>query len=150
MNLRLLKRSTRTVSLTEGRELYQRSANLLANLTEALDRVGRPTNLLRGTIRIAVPSDLPEGPLVEAITSFRLANPAVSFAVRFTDKVLDLVKENIDFAVRLGVEDEADVVRRKVLDISCGFFAHHRRIERKGVPSDLSQTRDLIYPVKRA
>jgi DNA-binding transcriptional LysR family regulator len=132
LNLRLLKRSTRSVSLTqEGHELYQSSASLLADLNDALDRAGHPENLLRGSICIAVPSDLPQGPLVDAITSFRAAHREVSFEIRFTNDVLDLVKENIDIAVRLGVEDRADVVRRKVLDIPCGFFAHRRWIERK-------------------
>jgi DNA-binding transcriptional LysR family regulator len=151
LNLRLLKRSTRSVTLTqEGRELYHGSADLLVDLNDALDRVGQPPNLLRGNICIAVPSDLPQGPLVEAITSFRAANPEVSFDIRFTNEVLDLVKENIDIAVRLGTEDHAEVIRRKVLDIPCGFFAHRRWIERNAMPSDLSQARDLIYSVKRA
>jgi DNA-binding transcriptional LysR family regulator len=151
LNLRLLKRSTRSVTLTqEGRDLYHSSANLLADLNDALDRVGLPINLLRGNICLSVPSDLPQGPLVEAITSFRAANPEVSFEIRFTNEVLDLVKENIDVAVRLGMDDGAEVVRRKVLDIPCGFFAHRRWIELNGMPLELTQARDLIYPVKRA
>ncbi|RYG86120.1 MAG: hypothetical protein EON58_22100 [Alphaproteobacteria bacterium] len=48
------------------------------------------------------------------------------------------------------MDDSAEVVRRKVLNISCGFFAHRIWIDRNEVPSDLRDARDLIYPVKRA
>lgn len=151
LNVRLLKRSTRSLSLTaDGEELYCSTAKALAQVSDCLERVGHPGSQLRGTIRLAVPSDLPQNSLVDAVTSFRQFNREVRFEIRFSNEVLDLVRENIDLAIRIGVEEGSEVVRRKVLDFPCGFFAHRDWLHAHGEPPSIAQARDLMYSTERA
>lgn len=150
LQVRLLKRSTRSVVLTEdGRVLYERTGNLIDTLNMSLETASELDGRFKGVIRVSVPSDLPQTPLIEAITSFRKSNSAVRFQVKFTNEMLDLVRDNIDVAIRLGDVEGPDVVRRKLLEFPCGLFAHNNWIERHGEPEHFSDISDFFYPSQR-
>src|SRR5215475_3677245 len=82
LGVRLFKRSTRAFSLTaEGAELYQRSAEALASLTDALAGMSRADGSYAGIIRVTVPADFPTGIVAAAMAEFRALHPAVRFEV---------------------------------------------------------------------
>ena len=92
LGIRLFKRSTRAFSLTtEGAELYQRSAEALSSLTDALAGVSK-AGAYTGKIRVTAPADFPAGSVAAAIAEFRGEHPAVGFEVLLTNEVLDLYK----------------------------------------------------------
>src|SRR5215475_1822548 len=124
LGVRLFKRSTRAFSLTaEGAELYQRAAEALASLTDALAGLSRADGSYVGAIRVTLPADFPAGIMAAAISEFRDEHSAVRFEVLLTNDVLDLISENIDVALRIGASNPQQALVRGAIDMQFGLFA---------------------------
>lgn len=103
VGLRLFHRTTRQVSLTaDGRELHARCERIIEELdalrAQAEGVRGEPAGLLR----IDVPSTLGKLEVVPLLAQLRARHPKLQFEVGFSDRYVDLVKEGIDAAVRIG------------------------------------------------
>lgn len=124
LGIRLLKRSTRSVSLTEdGQRLVETASGPIEDLFEALHEVRSEPGVLKGLIRITMPSDLPTPAVASAITSFSRNHPEVRFETIQTNRTLNLVEENIDIAIGIGAGRSQDAVERHVGDIAWSFVA---------------------------
>ncbi|MBP0444781.1 LysR family transcriptional regulator [Roseomonas sp. SSH11] len=144
---RLLKRSTRAVSLTEeGQRLYEEASGALDTLARALGAVRAAKGPLKGLIRLTAPADFPTAALAGALGSFREAHPAIRFEVVLTNAVLDMVAERIDIALRIGLANPQDAVARGVMRFAYGFFASPGYLARHGEPESLERIAALILP----
>ncbi len=147
LGVRLLKRSTRSVSLTDdGRLLFERVEPGLGTLQSALDHVRNEQGHLNGLIRITAPADFPTGVLVNAIADFRRDHPAVFFDLMLTNSALNLIGDNVDIALRVGDRGDLDRVERKLTDVTWRFYASAQWIDRRGLPSRLEDLQDFIAP----
>jgi DNA-binding transcriptional LysR family regulator len=148
LGVRLFKRSTRAFSLTaEGTELYQRSAEALASITDALAGISKlGGSFAGGIIRVTVPADFPTGIVAAAISEFRDEHSAVRFEVLLTNDVLDLISENIDLALRIGATNPGEAVVRGALDMKFGLYASAEYLRRNGVPANIGAVTTLIGP----
>jgi LysR family transcriptional regulator for bpeEF and oprC len=113
VGLRLFHRTTRQVSLTaDGRELYARSERVLAELealrSRAEDVRGEPSGLLR----LDVPSTLGRLDVVPLLAQLGGHFPKLQFEVSFSDRYVDLVREGIDVAVRIGALADSTLTTR--------------------------------------
>src|SRR3982075_3511779 len=103
LQTRLLNRTTRRVSLTEsGRAFYERSIQLLADLEEAEQEAARAAVVPRGTIRLTTSVNFGVRHVAPAIAEFLARHPEVRFDVSLADRVVDLVEEGFDLAIRIG------------------------------------------------
>ena len=103
LQTRLLNRTTRRVSLTEsGRAFYERSVQLLADLQEAEEEASSAAVVPRGTIRLTTSVNFGVRHVAPAIAAFSAAHPDVRFDVSLADRVVDLVEEGFDIAIRIG------------------------------------------------
>lgn len=151
LGARLLERSTRKVMLTdEGRALHDKAAGPLDALMAALAGVEGPTGPLSGTIRIAAPADLPQGPLAEAMTSFRRLHPQVRFELGFTSDLVDMLRDNIDIAIRLGLSSRQNTIACTRLNFDCGFFAHVDWLADHAAPEQPGDISELIVMTEPA
>ncbi|OWW19450.1 LysR family transcriptional regulator, partial [Noviherbaspirillum denitrificans] len=99
----LFVRTTRKVGLTDaGRRLHEECKPLLQGIQEAIDRAGREEGVLTGTLRIATSVDHAVQALAPAVAEFAALHPALQIDLRTGDRVVDLVEEGIDLAIRLG------------------------------------------------
>lgn len=115
LETRLLNRTTRKVSLTEsGRAFYERAVQLLADLEEAEQEAARAAVVPRGTIRLTTPVNFGVRHLAPAIAEFLAAHAEVRFDVSLSDRVVDLVEEGFDLAVRVGPPGSENLVARKL------------------------------------
>jgi DNA-binding transcriptional LysR family regulator len=115
LQTRLLNRTTRRVSLTEsGRAFYERAVQLLADLEEAEQEAARAAVVPRGTIRLTTPVNFGVRHLAPAIAEFLAAHAEVRFDVSLSDRVVDLVEEGFDLAVRVGPPGSENLVARKL------------------------------------
>ena len=115
LQTRLLNRTTRRVSLTEsGRAFYERSVQLLADLEEAEQEAARAAVTPRGTIRLTTSVNFGVRHLAPAIAEFLAQHPGVRFDVALSDRVVDLVEEGFDLAVRVGTAGSEALVARKL------------------------------------
>jgi DNA-binding transcriptional LysR family regulator len=147
LGVRLFKRSTRAFSLTaEGAELYQRSAEALGSLTDALAGISRAGSSYVGRIRATVPADFPAEIVAAAISEFRAGHPAVGFDVLLTNDVLNLISENIDVALRIGASNPQGALVRGAIDMKFGLYASTEYLRRNGEPASIQSVATLIGP----
>jgi len=149
LGARLLNRTTRKLSLTEGGQaFYERSVQLLAELDEAERMVGAAAAAPRGTIRLTCPRNLAATQVAPVIARFAARHPDVRFDVTVSDSVVDLVEEGFDLAIRIGrIGSEALVGRRlgRVRQILAAAPAYLRSHRPPRAPADLAGHRALTY-----
>ena len=115
LQTRLLNRTTRKVSLTEsGRAFYERSVQLLSDLAEAEQEASRAAVEPRGTIRLTTSVNFGVRHVAPAIADFLREHPGVRFDVSLSDRVVDLVEEGFDLAIRVGAPGADNLVARKL------------------------------------
>lgn len=147
LGVRLFKRSTRAVALTdEGRALFDGAASALGTLAETVTSIGAVGGELKGPIRVTAPADFPTRFLAETIGSFRVRHPRVTFEVILSNALLDLVSDNIDIALRIGIGNHQDAVMRSVFSAEYGLFASPGYLQQHGEPATLAEVRTLIVP----
>lgn len=102
LGLQLLQRTPRSVALTpEGERLVVRTSPALSDLGEAKAELEQLDAVPRGHLRITAPQDMSHTTKVpELFTSFREAYPEVHVELVLTNRVVDLVEEGIDVALR--------------------------------------------------
>src|SRR4051812_20896934 len=132
LQTRLLNRTTRRVSLTEsGRAFHERSVQLLADLNEAEQEASSAAVVPRGTIRLTTSLNFGVRHIGPAIAQFVAQYPDVRFDVALSDRVVDLVEEGFDLAIRIGAPGADNLVARKLGEtrlVPCaapGYLARH-------------------------
>ncbi len=121
----LLSRTTRTLHLTEaGADLYERAAPALDRLEDATRALSDRQRTPRGTLRLTAPVDIGHELVASVVASFVARYPAVHVDVVLTNRIVDLVRESFDVALRAGrVSDSAALVARRVGQTELGLFA---------------------------
>jgi DNA-binding transcriptional LysR family regulator len=149
LQTRLLNRTTRRVSLTEsGRAFYERSVQLLADLEEAEQEAARAAVVPRGTIRLTTSVNFGVRHLAPAIADFLAQHRELRFDVSLSDRVVDLVEEGFDLAVRVGTAGSENVVARKLGEtrlVPCAAPAYLAAHGAPEVPEDLERHNCLTY-----
>src|ERR1022692_1536898 len=149
LGARLLNRTTRRLSLTEsGRAFYERCVQLLADLEEAEELAGAGAAHLRGTLRLTCGTTFGTRHLAAAIAEFIGRHPQMRFDVELSDRVVDLVDEGFDAAVRIGRIGSQQLVGRKIGETRQVCCASPAYLERHGVPQlpeDLTGHACLTY-----
>src|SRR5262245_28483024 len=111
LDVRLLNRTTRRLSLTEsGQAFYERSVQLLADLDEAEVAVTSASVVPRGTLRLTCSATFGARHLAPAVAAFAARHPQLRFDVELSERMVDLVEEGFDLAVRVGLTGSQNVV----------------------------------------
>lgn len=143
LGAQLLKRSTRTIALTdEGRAYYDSVAGAIDTLVGAEAAASPETGVLSGKIRFTAPLEFPREALTRAIAGFAERHPRVQFEIQMTNQPLDLVADNIDLALRGGNPGGAGLIVRKVGQIAWALYASPLYLERNGRPARLADLAD--------
>jgi DNA-binding transcriptional LysR family regulator len=148
LGVRLLQRSTRTLSPTaEGAAYYERVAPHLRAIEEADDIVQVPENV-RGTLRVTAPSTFGR-PLIAAWAgSFLDRYPDIKLELSVTDRRVDLIRESFDVAVRIGELQDTSLIGRSLGVLRYVLAASPGYLDRRGTPrsiDDLKQHACLRY-----
>jgi DNA-binding transcriptional LysR family regulator len=139
LGVRLVQRTTRALALTDaGRAYYERVRGAVAGLADATADVVDMGTEPRGTIRITAPLDIGEALLGEVIVRFTEKYPQVRFEVSLTSRVVDLVAEGFDLAVRASPLADSTLVARKLLASDLGLFATKAYLARRGTPATVA------------
>jgi DNA-binding transcriptional LysR family regulator len=149
VGVRLLHRTTRKLSLTEdGLAFYERCARLLAAADEAAAVVEESGGAPSGTLRVTAPLAFSQLHLAAAAADFLTRNPRVTLDLNAEDRLVDLVAEGFDLAVRIGRIKESTLIARKLADdrlVVCGAPAYLARRGVPRVPDDLLRHNCLRY-----
>jgi DNA-binding transcriptional LysR family regulator len=143
LGIRLLHRSTRKVTPTEaGRALYARASRAIAELEDAVRAVEDLGDVPRGELRVTAPVDFGAAVLADLAKEFLDAYPEVSLTLEITNRVVDLIGEGFDAALRFGTLSDSSLVARRLAPSRLGFFASREYIAAHGVPERLVDLRD--------
>jgi DNA-binding transcriptional LysR family regulator len=149
LGVRLLIRSTRKLAPTEaGIAFYERALRAIGEADEAEAAAQGAGAGLEGRLRIAVPVTFGRLHLVPRLGEFLDAHPKLRMELVMDDRVVDLVAENIDAALRLGVLTDSALRARKLAQAPRHVVASPAYLARKGVPrspADLLEHDGIIY-----
>jgi DNA-binding transcriptional LysR family regulator len=131
LGARLLRRTTRSVALTDdGRAYYDQIAPALRVIRAAEQSAVSTRGELRGTIRLSIPLDFPGEAIAAAIASFRCAHPHVSIHVYADNESIDFVAQNFDLAIRGGPPRGDELVAKKIGSFRFGAFGRTKNASR--------------------
>jgi len=136
LGVQLLFRTTRQVSLTApGTSLFDRLTPLLQSVRTALTEVPEREEQPSGQLRVTAPVDLGVLFLAEVVTRYTARYPAVSVDLHLTGRVVDLVAEGFDVALRVGSRlEDSSLVVRKAASITMRIYASPLYLARRGTP----------------
>ena len=144
MGVRLLRRTTRVVSPTEeGRRLYQHCARLIAAAREA-DLVLSSTRR-DGPVRVSAPVAFAQLHVTAGVADFLHRQPDATVHLDATDRIVDLVAEGVDLAIRFGRLADSRVVARRLFRDAIVAVASPRYLEDHGVPRHGSDAHRHIW-----
>lgn len=136
LGARLLNRTTRSLSLTDlGSGFYERCREALAQLDHAETEVSESRGVPRGRLRVDVPVGIGRRLIVPALPRFIQQNPELTVQMSMNDRLLDLVQEGIDAAIRVGILSDSSLIARRVGSFRGMTCASPEFIARVGVPS---------------
>jgi len=149
LGVRLLHRTTRKLSLTEeGRAFHGRCKVLLGELEEAESEITASSAQASGLVRINVPVSFGIMHLAPLWSDFMAANPRVTLDVTLSDRVVDLVDDGYDLAVRIGSLPNSSLVSRKLAStrmVLCASPAYLKKHGRPKHPADIAEHTVLAY-----
>jgi len=149
LGVRLLNRSTRRISLTEaGRLFHQRCQTILSELEEALAEAGNLQIEPKGLLRINAPITFGRAHLARAIAEFQSIYPGVNVDLTLNDRLVDIVDEGFDLAVRIGNLEDSSLVARNLAPCRMVVCAAPDYIQSHGQPDhpqQLAEHNCLIY-----
>lgn len=149
LGVRLLHRTTRKLSLTEeGDVFYVRCKNLLGELDEAEAEITSRSGQASGWLKINAPVTFGVLQLAPLWGQFRERHPKVSLDVTLADRVVDLVEEGYDLAVRVARMADSSLITRKLSTtrvVLCASPKYLKRAGRPRHPSELAGHAVLAY-----
>lgn len=150
LGARLLQRTTHHLSLTEaGSVFYEHCRRVLSELEDAALSVTALDERPRGLLRIAAPAVLGEVHVGAMAAAFQAAHPEVRVDLDASDRLVDLVEEGFDVAIRIAdaLEDSTLVVRKLVPEqrLLCASPAYLQRRGTPRTPEDLRDHDCLVF-----
>ena len=139
LGTQLLRRSTRAVTLTEaGSAFYERAARGLEAVAEAREAMVELERQVRGPIRITAPVDAGAWLLGPLASAFLERHPEVQIEAVLTARVVDLVEERIDLALRAGPLGDPALIARRLEPMRAALYAAPSYLEARGHPRDVA------------
>ncbi len=143
LGVRLLERTTRSLSLTEiGREFFERAVGILGAADDARRAVQKAQGEPRGTLRLSCGVEFGMLAVNRWVRDYLLRHPDVNVDLEMTGRVVDIVHEGFDLAVRVGPLADSSLAARKLGDLHYGLFAAPAYLQRQPPPArpqDLAQ-----------
>lgn len=136
----LLNRTTRQFSLTETGHTYYRSASdILREIDNLADQVRENNTDIKGRIRLTAPRTFADAAIGKSLIDFAVAYPEVSLEIVSDDRMVDLVDEGFDVAIRITRLDDSGLIARKLASFSLlvvaspEFLAEHGPIDHPAI-----------------
>ena len=149
LGVRLLHRTTRRLSLTaEGQAFYARCRELLLSVEEAETEITSQSRAPSGSLRVNAPLTFGVLHLAPLWGRFADLYPKVSLEVTLVDRLVDLVDEGYDLAIRITATPDAALVSRKLASTRLVLCASPTYLQRHGTPTrpaELAEHRAIVY-----
>ncbi|MCR4264914.1 LysR family transcriptional regulator [Nitratireductor sp. ZSWI3] len=136
LGVRLFNRTTRQLTPTEqGRAFYEGARKVLEAVAEAEASVAALSGQPRGTIRVTAPLGIGKRLIASGIPEFRDKYPEIEVRLRLSDHEVDMMREGIDVAFKLGILENSSFRMRGIMDCERVLAASPAYLERRGEPA---------------
>jgi len=140
LRVKLLNRTTRRVNVTaDGAVYYERAIRLLADLDDAETGLSSAAIAPRGRLRVDVPSPFASHVLMPAMPDFHRRYPDIQIDMGVSDRMVDIIGENVDCVVRGGELTDQSLMARRLGDLQLGVYASPGYLQRLGTPQHPSE-----------
>lgn len=151
LGVQLVNRTTRRISLTGvGRDYYQAAVKLIGDVSELDALTANAETSLQGHLRLAVPLSFGLCHLSTAIDDFVRQHPGLTFHIDFSDRLVDLVEQGVDLAIRITDLKDSSLRARRICPIRLRLCASPAYLEAHGTPlkpDDLKNHEILSYDI---
>lgn len=115
LGIRLLQRTTRRLALTEAGQIFHaRSKDILDSVSESEDEISTQTGTASGQLRVSAPVTFGVRHLAPLWGEFRRRHSKVTLDITLADRVVDLIEEGYDLAIRIGRLSSSTLVSRRL------------------------------------
>lgn len=147
--VRLINRTTRRQSLTEAGHVYALHVHrVLADADSTREALAGLAGEPRGVLHMSAPVTFGRLCIAPLMRGFLVRHPAIEVELSLTDRLVDLVDEAVDLAVRIGELDDSSLIARQLLPMDRIVCASPKFLKRVGTPQqpdDLASLKCLIF-----
>lgn len=148
LRVKLLNRTTRKVNVTaDGAVYYERAVRVLADVDDAETSLSSASTLPRGRLRVDVPSPVARTILIPALPDFYARYPDIQIDLGVSDRMVDMIGENVDCVVRGGELTDQSLMARHIGDLRLGVYAAPDYLNRAGVPAHPRELEDTHHRI---
>jgi DNA-binding transcriptional LysR family regulator len=134
----LVRRTTRRVEATEvGQRLYEHGRKIRTELTMAKDSVRELGHMLRGRIRLSIPSGFGQVVMSDWLIDLKRQYPGIVLDVMFENHIVDMLRDEVDISVRVMSNPPQNLVARPLGHVRYAACASRNYVERNGLPERL-------------
>jgi DNA-binding transcriptional LysR family regulator len=146
LGVQLLLRTTRRVSLTAAGMIYaERAAPLLAGFEAAADAVREAEGVTSGLIRISAPMSLGLLLMPDVISQFRTLYPETRLSLRLSDRLVDILTEDFDLAIRISAPPrDKSTIWRKLCPVPRLLVASPQYLTQTGMPASPADLKSMV------
>jgi LysR family transcriptional activator of dmlA len=149
LGVRLVNRTTRTVSLTSEGEVYlAHASNILAEIKEMEELVSSSRTAPKGLLRVNATLGFGRTTIAPIISAFAQRFPDVEVQLQLTDRPINLVEESFDLGIRFGELPDTRLTARKIMSnrrFLCASPAYLKKFGQPSMPEDLAHHRCIIH-----
>jgi len=143
LGAQLLHRTTRRLALSpEGEVYFARAHQIMTDIDEAEAEVARSRGAPRGRLRVNTSTGFGVHQLAPALPEFCKRYPDVDVELSITDRIVDLVADHADVAVRAGAIGDTSLIARKIADVGRVICAAPRYLAQRGIPARPADLKD--------
>ncbi|KQW51395.1 MULTISPECIES: LysR family transcriptional regulator [unclassified Roseateles] len=136
LRVKLLHRTTRQVTVTtEGATYYERIVRVLSDLAEADSDLSGDAGAPAGRLRVDVPSPFARLVLMPALPDFHRRYPDIQLDMGVSDRVVDVIGDNVDCVLRGGEVTVPSLIARRVGELPLGVYAAPGYLQHAGTPA---------------
>ncbi|MBU2869408.1 LysR family transcriptional regulator [Colwellia sp. E2M01] len=141
VGVRLLNRTTRSISLTpEGQVYYEQCQQLVLDAQDAMALLTQSNIEPKGVLKVSCPTSFSESHLQDVVSDFMHQYPAVNLVLDLNDRHVDLIQDGFDLVIRATTKlAESSLVCRKIYSCKGYTVASHDYLQRYGTPSSPEQ-----------
>ncbi len=147
LGVRLFDRNTRMIRITEEGEMLLRSVTrILAEIEDVRETLAESATHPRGTLRVTAPAALGRS-IRPGICEFQQKHPNVTIDLNLTDRIVDILEEGYDVAIRTGPLPDSQLIAKRLAPDKYYILASARYIETRGqpmTPNHLSEHNCLV------
>jgi DNA-binding transcriptional LysR family regulator len=139
LGVTLIQRTTRQLHVTAaGRSYYARCVRALAEIAQGERELAAVVQEPTGVLRITAPADLAQALLTPVVEQFLQIYPRVTVDLKITNRLVDIIAEEVDLAVRVGPLEDSTLIVRKFKSGRLGLWATQAYLQHHGAPRTLA------------